>query len=158
MGVAMALFLSTTINKVDKKGRVSVPATFRAALAAQGFNGAVLFRAIGHPAIEGWGVQKMEELARGIEQQYNPFSGQRDDFTYSILADAVQLPFDTEGRIVIPDDLLAYAKITEACAFVGKGPTFQIWEPAAFKALQEQSRQRALEGREDLKLPTGAAS
>ncbi len=154
----MALFLSTTINKVDKKGRVSVPATFRAALSEQGFNGTFLFRSIGHPAIEGWGSQKMEELARGIERQFNPFSNQRDDFTYSILADAVQLPFDTEGRIVVPEDLLAYGNITEACAFVGRGPTFQIWEPAAFRALQEQSRKRAIEGREDLKLPTGGAA
>ena len=153
MGVGfMALFLSTTVNKVDKKGRVSVPASYRTALA----DGVVLFRAIGHPAIEGWTVQKLEELTRGIEQQYNPFSGQRDDFTYSILADAVHLTFDTEGRIVVPDRLLAHAKIDEAAAFVGKGFTFQIWEPGAFESLQEQARKRAETAREELKLPGGA--
>src|SRR5689334_19859570 len=95
MGGSMALFLSTTVNKVDKKGRVSVPSTFRAALSEQGFNGVFLFRAIHHPAIEGWGAQKMEQLARGIEEQYTPFSDSRDDFSYSILADAVQLPCDS---------------------------------------------------------------
>lgn len=154
-----ALFLSTTINKVDKKGRVSVPASFRAALNEQGFNGVVLFRSIHHPAVEGWGLARMETLTNGIEQ-YNPFSDQRDDFAMSILANSVQLPCDPEGRIVIPDKLLAHAKIDDAAAFVGRGKSFQIWEPKTFEALQEKARQRAAQGRQDLKLPgsNGGAS
>ncbi len=150
-----ALFLSTTVNKVDKKGRVSVPASFRAALNEQGFNGVVLFRSIHHPAIEGWGLEQMDKLTSGIEQQYNPFSDERDNFAFSFLSDSVQLPCDPEGRIVIPDKLLAHAKITETAAFVGRGKSFQIWEPATFEALQEKARQRAAQGRQDLKLPTG---
>jgi MraZ protein len=151
-----ALFLSTTVNKVDKKGRVSVPASFRAALVAQGFNGVVLFRSIHHPSIEGWGLAQMEKLSGGIEQ-FNPFSDERDNFAFSFLSDSVQLPCDPEGRIVIPDKLLAHAKIGETAAFVGRGTSFQIWEPATFDALQEKARQRAAQNRQGLKLPGGGS-
>ena len=65
-GMGMALFLSTIVNKVDRKGRVSVPAAFRVALADQGFNGVVVFPSISLSCIEGWGMTRMEELAAGI--------------------------------------------------------------------------------------------
>jgi MraZ protein len=151
-----ALFLSTTVNKVDKKGRVSVPASFRAALNEQGFNGVVLFRSIHHPAIEGWGLAQMEKLTSGIEQ-FNPFSDERDNFAFSFLSDSVQLPCDPEGRISVPDKLLEHAKITDTAAFVGRGTSFQIWEPGAFEALQEKARQRAAQNRQGLKLPGGGS-
>lgn len=150
----MALFLSATVNKVDKKGRVSVPAPFRSALGA----GVVLFRSIAHPAIEGWGIDQMENLARGIDQQFNPFSEERDDFAFSILSDSAQFAFDPEGRIVIPDRLLTHAKITESAAFVGRGTSFQIWEPGMFEALQVEARARAKQVRQVLKFPSDGPS
>ncbi|MSP20386.1 MAG: division/cell wall cluster transcriptional repressor MraZ [Alphaproteobacteria bacterium] len=151
------MLLSTTVNKVDKKGRVSVPASFRTLLTAQGFNGVVVFRSISHPALEGWGIEQMEGLAKGIEA-FNPFSEKRDDFAFSILADAAQLPFDPEGRILLPEKFLAHAKISENAAFVGRGKSFQIWDPGTFDALQDEARARAREGKEELKLPMGGGS
>ncbi len=152
-----ALLLSTTVNKVDKKGRVSVPASFRTVLSAQGFNGVVLFRSISHPAVEGWSSDQMESLSKGIGS-FNPFSEKRDDFAFSILADATQLPFDPEGRILLPEKFLAHAKIGENAAFVGLGQSFQIWDPATFEALQDKARARAKDGKEELKLPNGGGA
>lgn len=154
----MALFLATFVNKVDKKGRVSVPATFRAALsqAQAGFHGIVAYRSFTAAAVEGCGMEFMEELSQST-QQFDAFSPEQDDITSLIFADARQLAWDPEGRIVLPEDLMAHANITEACAFVGKGRTFQIWEPDAHKAAQAALRQRALRDRPTLPLrrPTG---
>jgi len=115
----VALFLSTFVNKVDRKGRVSVPATFRAALAGQTFNGIVAFRSFKLPTIEGSGIDRIEEMSArldGLEQ----FSEEYDNLA-SIFADAQQLPFDGEGRIVLPENLVEHAGLGEAAAFVGLG-------------------------------------
>lgn len=153
----MGLFLSTFVNKVDKKGRVSVPATFRAALASEKFPGVIVFPNLSLPAIDGLGMQQMERLSAGIDT-FNPFSDEHDAFALSILADSHQLPFDGEGRVVLPEELLTHAKIREQAAFAGRGSTFQIWEPAAFRANHDQARKRARTERGTLKLREGDTS
>jgi MraZ protein len=140
-GRALALFLSTFVNKVDRKGRVSVPATFRASLAGQNFNGIIAFRSFKLPALEASGVDRMEELSDRIDA-LPEFSEDRDALS-SILADAQQLAFDGEGRIVLPEELCKHAGITETAAFIGLGRTFQIWEPQSFGKHQQDMRERA---------------
>ena len=151
----MALFLSTFVNKVDRKGRVSVPASFRAALAGDGFPGAVLFPSISFPAIEGWAMTRMEELSQGIDR-LNPFSDSGNAFALSILGEACQAQFDTEGRVLLPVPLIDHANIAEQAAFVGRGSTFQIWEPRALRSSQEEARRLAKEERETLQLSRDA--
>jgi len=140
-GLVLALFLSTFINKVDRKGRVSVPAGFRTALAGQSFNGIVAFRSIKLPAIDGSGIDRMEEMSARIDA-LDEFSEDRDALS-SIFADAQQLAFDGEGRIMLPEQLCQHAGITENAAFVGLGRTFQIWEPQRFEKHQQEMRERA---------------
>lgn len=137
----MALFLSTFVNKVDRKGRVSVPASFRQALAGQNFNGIVAYRSFKLTALEASGIDRMEQLSDRIDA-LPEFSEDRDALS-SILADAQQLAFDGEGRIVLPELLCQHAGIGETAAFVGLGRTFQIWEPQRFEAHQQEMRERA---------------
>ena len=143
VGTNVALFLSTFVNKIDRKGRVSVPAPFRAALAGQSFHGLVAFRSYKQPAVEAFGFDRMEQISRSVDG-LDLFSDRQDDLTATIFADARQLAFDGEGRIMLPEDLLAHAGIAERAAFVGRGPTFQIWEPEAFAAHQETARARVI--------------
>lgn len=147
----MGLFLSTFMNKVDKKGRVSVPATFRASLSQLPFQGIVAYRSFTSPSIEGCGIDFMERLSDSA-QEFDAFSAEAEDITALIFADARQLAWDPEGRIVLPEDIIAHAGITETCAFVGKGKTFQIWEPGAYKAMEAELRARALANRPTLPL------
>ncbi|MFQ5983895.1 MAG: division/cell wall cluster transcriptional repressor MraZ [Alphaproteobacteria bacterium] len=152
-GRRVALFLSTYVNKIDRKGRASVPAAFRAVLAVQNFPGVIAFCAFNdrYKAIEACGMDHMERLSRSIDT-LNPFSDGHDHFASAIFGEAVPLPFDSEGRIILPDHLLTYAGITDRAAFVGKGKTFQIWQPEALRAYQEEARRQALAGRSDLRL------
>ena len=149
----MALFLSTFVNKVDRKGRVSVPATFRAVLSQQSFSGVVALPSLAYAAVEGSGIDRFEQLAEGIDD-LNPFSDEHDDFSKAIFGKAHQLPFDGEGRIIIPENLLAHAGITERAAFVGQGRRFQIWEPYSFAEHEAQAVERAKRDRATLKLPS----
>ncbi len=155
----MALFVSTFINKVDRKGRVSVPASFRAALSAQSFQGIVLYPSFTTAAAEGCGTDFLEELAAASSQNFDLFSPEQDDINTLIFASSHQLAWDPEGRVVLPEEILTHAAITEQAAFVGKGRTFQIWEPEALKIHQAEARARAMASRPQLKLrrPDGAS-
>jgi MraZ protein len=148
-GAVVALFLSTFVNKVDRKGRVSVPASFRAALAGQSFAGIVAFRSFKNSAIEGSGIDRLEEMSARLDA-LDQFSEESESLS-SIFADTQQLAFDNEGRIVLPQLLAEHAGITEAAAFVGLGRTFQIWEPGRFEEHQAAQRERAR--REGARLP-----
>ncbi len=144
VGGKVGLFLSTYVNKVDRKGRVSVPATFRAALADQKFQGIVAFPSFKYLALEGCGIDRIEEIVARIDA-LDLFSEERENFE-SLLADSHQLPFDPEGRIILPGELVAHAGITDSVAFVGLGRSFQMWAPAAFAehkaAVLERARHR----------------
>lgn len=140
----LALFTGTHTNKVDKKGRVSVPAPFRATLAAQGFEGAFLFpNFTGARCIEGCGAEFMQKLAAKIEANADPFSETEDDYTSLVFAESHQVSFDPEGRIIIPKPFMEFAGITERATFVGNATRFQIWEPDAREAYMAEKRAAA---------------
>ncbi len=136
----MALFLSTYINKIDGKGRVSVPATFRAALAANPFQGIVVFKSRSHSALEGFGMEDMAEIATRLDH-FDLFSDTQDDLATVIFAESRQLPFDGDGRIVLPEDLRAFCGMADKAAFVGMGRKFQIWQPEALEKRLAAARQ-----------------
>jgi MraZ protein len=138
----MALFVSTFTNKVDRKGRVSVPAPFRAALAAQMPQGIVVYPSFTTACIEGSGSDFLEKIAEKNEKTFDPFSSEQDDLNSLIFPLSHQLAWDPEGRVILPEELLAHANITEQAAFVGKGHNFQIWEPAALKLHTDEARIR----------------
>jgi MraZ protein len=87
----------------------------------------------------------MDYMQRLVDstQDLPAFSPEREEIESLIFAESRQLAWDPEGRILVPEDLLAHANITETAAFVGKGQTFQIWEPTAHTALLADFRTRA---------------
>jgi MraZ protein len=140
----MALFIDTFVNKIDSKGRVSVPATFRAALGSQSFAGIVALPLHKFPAIRCAGMDWMEQLSRRVNQA-DLFSEEQDDLTATIFGDTKQLPFDGEGRVMLPAGLASHAGLDGVAAFVGGGPFFEIWEPKALEAHKAEARKRAIE-------------
>ena len=147
----MALFLSTYINKVDKKGRVSVPANFRAALQKEDFQGIVSYGSFVNECIESCGMERMARLSESIDS-LDPYSEERDAFAATILGGSFQLPFDREGRIILPESLMKEAGITEQAVFVGKGATFEIWSPEKFDSYASKAKELAKQERAKLRL------
>jgi MraZ protein len=147
----MALFIDTFVNKIDSKGRVSVPATFRAALGSQNFPGIVAFPLHKFRAIRCAGMDWMEDLGRNVNRA-DFLSEEQDDLTATIFGDTKQLPFDGEGRVMLPDALASHAGLDGVAAFVGRGPFFEIWEPKALETYKAEARQRALEKGRTLRL------
>jgi MraZ protein len=135
----MALFLSSHQNRIDKKGRVSVPASFRAELAQEPFQGVVLFKSSAHPCLEGFPWSYMKEISERLDN-FNLFSEEQDDLATAIFGSAVQLPLDGDGRIILPADLITFGGLEEKASFVGMGTKFQIWNPELFDKRQAEAR------------------
>lgn len=147
----MSLFLSSYENRLDTKGRISVPASFRAAISSEQFAGVVLYRSFTNNCIEGLSMSRLAQLAAATDKM-GVFDGTLDDLSAMLFADARPLQFDVTGRIMIPSDLLAHAAITDAAVFVGRGNSFQIWNPDAFRHMQNDALSRLRTARPDFKI------
>ena len=144
------MFLSSYENKIDKKGRVSVPATFRSYLNSVGYNGFISYPSFNHAALEACAQDRIEKLSNTIDT-LNPFEEKRDFFATSVLSESENLQFDTEGRVSFSEKLLNHAKIKNNILFVGLGKTFQIWEPKIFEKFKIIARKKAYQNRSSLK-------
>ena len=144
------MFLSTYENRLDKKGRVSVPASFRSYLSNLGYNGVICYPSFNNQSIEAWPQDRIEKISNAIDS-LNPFEEKRDFFATSILSESINLQFDGEGRISPTSKLLKHAKIKSSMIFVGQGKTFQIWEPTVFEKFKVNARKKANLNRASLK-------
>lgn len=142
----MTAFMSTVNGKIDAKGRVSVPSVFRAAAAAQGFNGIYVYPSFTEQAIEGGGQMLMDNVNQMVGQ-LDPYSEERDALATALFADSHQLTFDGDGRISLPASLLDHATIDKGLTFVGLGAKFQIWQPELFIAHRDKARELARQHR-----------
>ncbi len=138
----MALFVGRFVNKIDKKGRVSVPKPFRDAFANQSFAGLFAYPLFKSPAIEACDEAFMARLSESLDD-LDMFSDEQDDLAAVILENAHSLSFDPEGRIVLPEELLFHAGIATQAVFVGRGARMQIWEPETYAEHAKKSFERA---------------
>lgn len=144
------LFLSTYQNRIDKKGRISIPAQFRAVLTAQESPAVVAYPSPINECIEGCGMQRIMKFNQRVER-FEPYSQERDAFSAMLFGDSVQMSMDAEGRVSLPEQLIEFAGLKENVTIVGKGETFEMWEPKAFEAYIERVRKIVREKRAALK-------
>jgi MraZ protein len=129
----MDRFVSNFILRLDAKGRVSIPAPFRAVLARDGYEGLYCYPALDKPALDAGGNALFSEI-EALIGRYPPYSDEREQFSAALFGTSETLKVDGEGRVLLTDSLKSHAGITDAAAFVGLGHKFQIWEPQRFRA------------------------
>ena len=150
-------FLATFTNKIDAKGRLSVPAKYREILEAQGSRVLYCRASFNEPAIVAGGADWISKLTNLVEG-HDPSSEMHDDFAYSLLGETIELSIDPEGRVGLPGELVTHAKLGEAASFVGLGGYFEIWEPRALQVRLIQARRAASERRGLLRAKVGGGT
>jgi MraZ protein len=143
----MDRFVANFTLRLDSKGRVSIPGSFRSVLGRDSFDCLYCYPALDRPAIDAGGRALMVEI-EALIGRYAPFSEQREQFALALYGTSETLKIDSEGRVVLSDNLKRHAGITETVAFVGLGHKFQIWEPGRFQNELAEATQkvRALKG------------
>jgi MraZ protein len=134
-------FVSHFSNRLDSKGRVSIPASFRAVLTRDGFEGLYVHPSLDADAVDCGGNALLKDID-DLLNRHAPYSEERDLFSTALLGTSEILKVDGEGRVVLTETIKAHAGISSEVTFVGQGHKFQIWEPARFLAHLEEAKLR----------------
>lgn len=145
----MDRFVSNYTLRLDSKGRVSIPAPYRAVLNRDGFDGLYCYPALDRPAIDAGGNALMGEI-ESLIARFAPFSDQREQFATALYGTSDTLKLDGEGRVVMTEGLKTHAGIKDTVSFVGLGHKFQIWEPGRFRTELAEATDKVRELRRQL--------
>jgi len=129
----MDRFVSHYMLRLDAKGRVSIPASFRAVLGRDGFEGLYCYPTLDRPALDAGGNALLAEI-EALIARFAPYSEEREQFAAALYGTSEVLKIDGEGRVTLTEPLKSHAGIADAVAFAGLGHKFQIWEPDRFRA------------------------
>ncbi|WP_442583732.1 division/cell wall cluster transcriptional repressor MraZ [Mesorhizobium sp. ASY16-5R] len=143
----MDRFLSNAVNRIDAKGRVSVPAHFRTVVQKRGYSDLYALRALDVPAMDVGGLDLLDRYEQRIAQE-DPFLRAGDDMSFFVHGDGTFLKLDQDGRITMSDFIREHTGITTEAVFVGRGAFFQIWEPGRFVEHGKAVRGRLLSQRQ----------
>lgn len=127
------MFLGRFAHNLDAKGRLAVPARFRASLS----EGVVVTRGIDR-CVAAYPMSVWEELAGKIAGLPMTDSNARQ-FRRMVFAEAANLALDRQGRIMVPPELRAYADIDREAVIVGVHTSFEIWSPDGWDAMQSHA-------------------
>jgi MraZ protein len=134
-------FVSTFTNKVDAKGRVSIPAQYRAVMAVDGFDGIYCCPTLDRQAVDAGG-NRFRETIRASLANFEPFSEDHEFLSTTLIGESEILKVDSEGRVVLTDTIRAHAGLADRVTFVGQGYKFQLWEPDRFVQYREEAKNR----------------
>jgi MraZ protein len=154
----MDRFVSHFTNRLDAKGRVSLPAPFRSLLAKDGWDAIYIHPALGQPTLDCGGQRLIAELEQ-LVGRFPAYSRERELISTSVFGMSQQAKLDGEGRFLVTDTMRQHAGITDSIVFVGLDHKFQIWAPERFAERQTAAASH-MQGVLDLlsALPTEAAS
>ena len=128
----MDRFVSNYTLRLDAKGRVSIPAPFRAVLARDGFDGLYCYPTLDRPALDAGGNALLREIETLIAR-FPPYSEEREQFSAALYGTSEVLKIDGEGRAILTEPLKTHAGIKDEITCAGLGHKFQIWEPGRFR-------------------------
>ena len=121
----MKFFVGTYKNKMDAKGRISLPAPFRDIVTEGSGTAFYIFPSPNSNTLEAGGSDLMQYIASSIEEQAPMFSQEEDALSY-IMASARLVQCDSTGRFVMPAEFIEFASLGDSVSFVGKARRFQI--------------------------------
>ena len=119
----MDLFLSTFENRIDRKGRLSVPAPFRAVLERRR-DPLYLFKSLTEPCLEGCGPERIGQIVDAIDSMDS--LSEEVATLQTMLSSAQEMKLDGEGRIMLSADFIGFAELDDMALYAGIGRSFQI--------------------------------
>ncbi|MEP3257744.1 MAG: division/cell wall cluster transcriptional repressor MraZ, partial [Roseibium sp.] len=136
-------FVSHFTNRLDAKGRISIPASFRAVLARDGFEGLYCIASSHCDAVDAGGNELLGEIQNRLDA-FTKLSPDHDDLAIALFGASETPKIDSDGRMMISDLVREKTGVTDHVTFAGLGYKFQIWEPEKFREYRAEATKRAL--------------
>ena len=139
-------FRGNCVHSVDDKGRVSLPSEFRKVLGDREQRGVVLtnYLSEGSRCIEGFGLDAWEDFEERLREK-SRFSSKLQRLENFYLSRASECAIDSNGRILVPAYLRAYAGLERDVVFTSSIHGFRIWDKRVWDSIFEASEQALLE-------------
>ncbi len=146
IGWRNVVFEGSKGSRLDEKGRMPVPAVFRshldpmsqgALVLTRGFDGCMLV----YPPQQ-W-AKRREDLLALADHDYESARGRR--LLRFLSRNTEYVSSDSQGRILVPDHLRAYADLDHQVLVVGVGRHLEVWDPARYDAYESDLNQENFE-------------
>src|SRR5204862_2941225 len=108
----MDRFVSNVTLRLDAKGRVSIPASYRAVLARDGFDGLYCYPALDRPAVDAGGNALLKEI-EALIARFPPYSDEREQLSAALYGTSEVVKIDGEGRATLTEPLKTHAGIED---------------------------------------------
>lgn len=131
------MFIGEYLHSVDTKGRLAVPVKFRSKLKG----GAVVTRGLDN-CLFLYPKQEWEKLATKLSQLPISQSNTRA-FARLMLAGAMEVKVDSLGRILIPEYLRKYAKMTKKAVVAGLFNRLEIWDESSWDKYKQSTESQS---------------
>ena len=128
----MNILTGTYECKADIKGRLMLPVALKKQLAGSMGNGFVLKRAVFQPCIELYSAQEWEALMQKVNK-LNRFKKKNNDFIRRFTAGVKVVDLDASGRLLIPKDLIGFAKIEKEIVVSSAVSIVEIWDKTQYE-------------------------
>ena len=90
-------------------------------------------------AIDGYSQKYLDRYQEWLDSK-DPLL-ESNEFEATLIFGSSMLPFDQEGRVLLPEVLRTTSALKSDALFVGMGRKFRIWEPNAFKEYEKKARE-----------------
>ena len=133
----MNTLIGTYECKADTKGRIMMPIAIKKQLAGFVSEGFVLKRAVFNPCLELYPLKEWMGLMESVNG-LNRFNKKNNDFIRRFTAGVKTVEMDVSGRLLIPKDLVTYAKISKEVVVSSTVNILEIWDKTLYeKAIDE---------------------
>jgi MraZ protein len=127
------MFIGEYSHTMDEKGRVAIPSKFRRDLE----KGAVVTRGLDR-CLTIYTAEEWEKLASRLANLPMASANTRA-FARLMLAGAMDVTLDTQGRVVIPDYLREYAGLGKKLVLAGLYNRLEVWEADKWNEFKSRS-------------------
>jgi len=131
------LFKGKEIYLLDAKGRVSIPARLRKHISSDANDSFVMTQGIG-PCIYIYPLDHWQQIEERLSK-LNPFNPKEALFKRLFLHLTADATLDSQSRIIIPKNLLEYAKIEKEVLILGQVKNIELWDPKIFNDYLNQA-------------------
>ncbi len=131
------MFIGEYSHSIDQKGRLAIPAKFRKALA----EGAVVTRGI-DKCLFIYSKAEWQKLAEKLTSLPLSQANSRA-FARLMLAGAVDVDIDSQGRVLIPDYLRKYAGFKKRTVVAGLYNRLEVWDSDTWQTYKERTEKES---------------
>ena len=131
------MFFGTHHHTIDAKGRTSLPAKIREALASAGEPKIVLVRSPYSRSVLALPYSRWVEVRQRMVAA-SPFDVRAQRTIHKVFSSAQEVDLDVHGRVLVPPALREWADLSKEVVWVGMGASVHLWDRAAYEKSMEE--------------------